>query len=319
MLVIAPPELKTAEEITIKDDVEAKPQATRDEDDPETPPDVGDGDDLGERAGGDPGRMGDRTAPDVDRRAGVFGPRDTPNPHLARTKLIEEVKSYGALSALAALRSNAPTSPFSPYSVAAGTDPVDARGHLLGTDYGTAYGADGLGALGTGDGGGGAATYRWGLGDLGRNCCGFDPYGDGGPRFVGRGGPLGRSRENRHFGPELGDRTARGPEVRIDPAEIVGTLSRETIRRIVRLHLNRVRHCYEVSLLAAPELGGNVAVRFVIAAQGNVQSAETAANTTGSSDLARCVVDVVRRIVFPQSDGVTGAVYPFLFRRVGDE
>ncbi|MDI7267152.1 MAG: AgmX/PglI C-terminal domain-containing protein [Myxococcota bacterium] len=95
----------------------------------------------------------------------------------------------------------------------------------------------------------------------------------------------------------------------------------EVVRRIVEQHRGRIRHCYEAALRTAPEIQGRVTVKFVIAPQGHVPSAEpvgTTTTTTGDDDLAQCVAAVVKRMSFPEADGVTSCIYPFLVELIED-
>lgn len=65
------------------------------------------------------------------------------------------------------------------------------------------------------------------------------------------------------------------------------------------------RRCYEAVLRTQPDLAGNLNVRFTVTTRGNVEGAEVNANTTESTELARCVVSVVRRFRFnpgPETD-----------------
>ena len=316
MMVIAPPEMKEDEEIVIEEKEEEEEKDDLEEDLESEMEDEEEGG-TGARAAGDEGKMGKRDAEDVDRMAGVQGPKDNPNPHMAKTAMLEQVAQFGAVSALQALQSNAPTSPFSPYSTALGNDPVNARGHLMGSEYGDAYGVGGLGMFGTGAGGGGSNIYGFGLGDVGQMGHG---YGTGDGVGFGRGGGrMGRGRDGSRFGPDLSGRTGRAPDLRLGDATTFGGLSKEVIRRIVAQHRGRIRHCYEAALRAAPELQGRVTVKFVIAPQGNVQSAEPAGNTTGDDTLGQCITAVVKRMSFPQADGVTACTYPFMLQMVGEE
>jgi hypothetical protein len=105
------------------------------------------------------------------------------------------------------------------YSTALGNDPVDARGLLLGSECGDAYGTSGLGMLGTETGGGGSnAVQGYGLGDV---------------ALAGRGG--------------------RTPELRLEDATTYGGLSREVIRRVVQQQRARLRLCYETARASTPE------------------------------------------------------------------
>ena len=273
----------------------------------------------GARAAGDSGRAGDRSAPDRDAMMGVKGPRENPNPHLAQAKMIEDAMNTGVISALAAINDRAPTSPFSPYTTALGNDPVSARGHLMGSDYGDAYGVDGLGMFGTGAGGDGSNIYGFGLGEVGQMGHG---YGIGDGVGIGRGGDdceLGRRpRGDGDAGtPELRDRPATGPDMRIVDVRTYGGLSKEAIQRVVRLHHNNIKHCYERALRSSPDLNGRVTVSFTVAPQGYVQGVSIAADTLGEGSVAQCIEGVIGRLSFPSTDGVTGATYPFLFQTAG--
>jgi TonB family protein len=117
---------------------------------------------------------------------------------------------------------------------------------------------------------------------------------------------------------DLVGRSSRSPELRLGDATTFGGLSREVVHRIVMQHRGRMRHCYETRLRANPELRGRVTIKFVIAPQGTVPSVQVAGNTTGDDGLAACAQDVVRRMSFPQADGVTAVTYPFTFQTDGD-
>ena len=316
MMVIAPPEMREDEEIQLEEKEEQEEEENEEEDLESDFQDEEEGG-TGARAAGDEGKMGRRDAEDVDRMAGGQGPKDNVNPHMAKTAMLEQVAQFGAVSALQALQSNAPTSPFSPYSTALGNDPVNARGHLMGSEYGDAYGVGGLGMFGTGAGGGGSNIYGFGLGDVGQMGHG---YGTGDGVGFGRGGGrMGRGRDGGHTGPDLSGRTGRAPDLRLGEATTFGGLSKEVIRRIVQQHRGRIRHCYEAALRTAPELSGRVTVKFVIQPQGNVGSAEPSGNTTGDDGLAQCITAVVKRMSFPQADGITSCNYPFMLQMVGEE
>lgn len=103
------------------------------------------------------------------------------------------------------------------------------------------------------------------------------------------------------------------PEVRIAAPQVAGSLDKEIIRRYLRRHLGRIRHCYELRLIARPTLAGTLATQFTIDGDGKV----IAATAEGMSDaeLATCVADAVRDIEFPRStDGGNVRVnYPFAF------
>jgi hypothetical protein len=138
-------------------------------------------------------------------------------------------------------------------------------------------------------------------------------YGTGDGVGFGRGGGgLGRGEA---AGP--GVPAARAPDVRLGESSTYGGLSKEVIRRIVRQHAGRIRHCYESALRGSPSLGGRLSVRWTIGADGNVQSASVVDNATGNDAVGQCVAAVVQRMVFPQADGLTAVVYPFMLQTAG--
>jgi hypothetical protein len=108
-------------------------------------------------------------------------------------------------------------------------------------------------------------------------------------------------------------------DLQLGEATSFGDLPKEVIRRIVQQHRGRIRHCYEAALRTQPELAGRVTVKFTISAAGAVDSAEAQANTTGDESLGACIVAVVRRMSFPQADGVTAVTYPFALQVIGPQ
>lgn len=122
-----------------------------------------------------------------------------------------------------------------------------------------------------------------------------------------RGGPSGHS-----VGLSNDRRPPAPPRIRTPQADTLGALSREQVRRTVRRHINEVRYCYSQQLQSRPDLEGRVAVRFVVAPTGAVQSTAIASDTVGSSEVASCVERAVARWTFPAAPGVTGVTYPFV-------
>lgn len=114
--------------------------------------------------------------------------------------------------------------------------------------------------------------------------------------------------------PSLRGRTGRTPPgVRILPPQTTGALSREDVRRTVRRHVNEVRFCYEQALTRRPDAEGRVAVSFVIAPSGAVQSA-SASSTLSDAQVGSCVANAVRTWTFPQAPSPTGVTYPFMMQ-----
>lgn len=157
--------------------------------------------------------------------------------------------------------------------------PSELPAGMSGVAVGEAFGVGGLGLVGTGRGGGGAAYGTIGLGS-------GAGYGRG-----SAGGVPGR--------------------VRMAKATVHGSLDRDLIRRVVRSHVNEVRHCYTQGLAANAGLSGRISVRFVIARDGSVASAEIAESTVADEGVESCIAHSVERWRFPAGAEVT-VVYPFV-------
>ena len=105
------------------------------------------------------------------------------------------------------------------------------------------------------------------------------------------------------------------PKVTPGSAEIKGSLDKTVIQRVIRRHVNRIRHCYEKNLQVSPSLAGKITVRMVIGIDGKVTSAEAAEDTLGWPETTKCVLLAIRRIRFPKPEGggIVIVVYPFVF------
>jgi len=155
--------------------------------------------------------------------------------------------------------------------------------------------AGALGLMGTGMGGGGTGEGTIGLGNFG---------------LIGRGGGRG-SGYGTGSGAGFGGRGARVPRVRQAKATVVGSIDKDMIRRIVRAHINEVRHCYNLGLAKDPNLKGRLAIRFVLGGAGEV-STSTVAMSIGDEEVDRCVAAAVKRWKFPHGCGNSIVTYPFV-------
>ncbi|MEZ4381833.1 MAG: AgmX/PglI C-terminal domain-containing protein [Nannocystaceae bacterium] len=112
------------------------------------------------------------------------------------------------------------------------------------------------------------------------------------------------------FAPES-DRPA--PDVQSVELEVKGGLDRDIIRRIVRAHINEIRHCYNLGLDRDPELAGRVVAEFTIGADGRVKAPATIAEGIGDAETETCVAEAVQRWIFPKTkDGEVSVTYPFV-------
>ena len=265
-----------------------------------------DGGGKGTRHEGDEGQMGDEKSEKTTNKYGIKGPKDNPDPVMAREQAEREAATAGILGTLATMQGafNSPTSPFGA-DQALGNDPMSALGAMTGSEIGSNFGFGGLGLRGTGRGGGGTGQGTIGMGN-------FGTIGRGGGRGDGQGG-YGRGAGN------FRGRSGGVPQVRGGTAQVHGSLSKEVIRRVVRRHINEVKFCYEQQLNARPDLKGRVTTKFVISPTGSVQSAVVASSSLRNQAVESCITSAVRRWTFPAPDGggVVVVNYPFMLDAAG--
>ena len=109
------------------------------------------------------------------------------------------------------------------------------------------------------------------------------------------------------------------PHIRSGKADVRGSLSKEVIRRIIHRHINEVRFCYEQELNQRPDLQGRVSIKFIISPTGAVQTAAKADSSLGNAKVEGCIVNAVRRWVFPSPEGggIVVVTYPFVLEQTG--
>ena len=257
----------------------------------------------GQKHKGEEGKMGSKKSKKKTGLYGLKGPKDNPDPHLAKRLAEDAAKDAGVLGLLKSASGSHIASIFG-RDTALGTDAEDALGGLIGNQIGEAYGVGGLGLVGTGRGGGGTGEGTIGLGTLGTI-----GKGGGGGNGAGYGRGVGR----------LSGRRARAPRVVAGRAEVRGSLDKEIIRRIIRRHINEVKYCYQVELQGNPNLYGRVVVQFTIAATGQVVVSRVQTSTLNNSKVESCIAQAVRRWLFPKpkGGGIVIVSYPFVLKSAG--
>jgi TonB family protein len=257
----------------------------------------------GKRHKGEEGKMGKKTSKNKEGLYGLKGPKDNPDPHLAKKLAEENAKNAGILGVLKMSEGSHLASIFG-RDTAAGSDAVNVLGGLIGNEIGEAYGVGGLGLVGTGTGGGGTGEGTIGLGNFGT---------------IGKGGGGGNGSGYGRGAGGLGGRRARAPDVIPGQANVRGSLDKEIIRRIIRRHINEVKYCYETELTKKADLSGRVSVQFTIAATGQVIASVLQSSTMGNVRVENCVVQAVRRWEFPKpmGGGIVIVSYPFNFTAGG--
>ena len=133
--------------------------------------------------------------------------------------------------------------------------------------------------------------------------------------LIGKGGGGGTgSGYGRGSGAGFGGRGKRVPRIRQAKAQVMGAIDRSIIRRIVRAHINEVRHCYNQGLVQDPNLSGRVAIQFVIDGTGKVATAAVAESTIKNAKVGNCIAKAVKKWKFPTSKDSEKVVvtYPFV-------
>ncbi len=177
------------------------------------------------------------------------------------------------------------------------------------TDYGGPVGAgpgSNWGTFGSGPGGfafqGGGTVSSGGYNTIGEPG-GSGPFGPGGR------GPGLEPRAHSRFS---------GPTVHISNPTTDGGLDKRIIRSHVQRQHERIRHCYERTLLTSPAVAGTVTTSFVISPDGRVIRA--GATGIGNAGLESCITGVINNMSFPRSSAnqITQVTsYPFVLRTPG--
>jgi hypothetical protein len=255
---------------------------------------------TGTRAKGEEGSMGNPTTKATNKRYAVQGPKDNPDPHIARQAALREAMEFGMIGLLNTGEAGDPNAPTAPWGrdTSLGTDDISARGNMWGDEIGDAFGAGGLGLSGIGEGGGGRGEGI-GLGNIGT-------LGHGAGTGTGQGFGAGHGRLG-------GSHKTAAPKVRMGATQVSGRLPPEVIQRIVRQNYGRFRMCYEQGLGRNPNLQGRVSARFVIGRDGSVSNVSNGGSDLPDSGVVSCVLSAFYGLSFPQPEGgIVTVVYPIM-------
>jgi TonB family protein len=248
---------------------------------------------AGQAHHGESGKMGDPKSKQHDGAHTVKG--NGLDMHTGKAEAVASARNSGILGIL----NSAAASPFADIlgrGVAVGEASETILANLVGSGFANAYGPGGFGVTGSGAGGGG----------IGLDTIGIARFGT----LVGHAG-YGR-------GPGIGDlarHIPRGPVITQGIAHVRGSLDKDIIRRVVHLHMNEVKYCYDQELVKKVALEGRVSIQFVISPQGQVISSVLQSTTMNNLRVEKCVVDAVKRWPFPSPSGGGIAIvsYPFNF------
>jgi hypothetical protein len=255
----------------------------------------------GTRAKGEEGSMGNPNTKDSGHKYGVQGPKDNPDPHLAKQAALQEAAQFGMIGLIASMGGGDPNAPTAPWGreESSGADEKSARGNMFGDTIGDSFGAGGLGLSGVGEGGGGRGEGI-GLGN-------FGGLGHGAGTGTGQGIGNGRGRLG-------GGHQVKSPKLREGATQVNGRLPPEVIQRIVRQNFGRFRLCYENGMRSNPNLQGRVAVKFVIDRSGAVSMTADGGSDLPDQSVVQCVVRGFGNLSFPQPEGgMVTVVYPIIF------
>lgn len=166
--------------------------------------------------------------------------------------------------------------------------------------------ADGVGVA---DSTGGTLRERGGGGRVGGVTDGL-----GGLRRAGEGG-AGAARSE---GGALTETAPRGRfRASADDADEsgAGSFDMQQVVRMINTRRGAITRCYESQLRNNPTLAGRVRVSMTIQESGSVTNVRAVENTTGSEDVASCVVRVVQGFRFNPGpvDGSVTYAFPFVF------
>lgn len=103
-------------------------------------------------------------------------------------------------------------------------------------------------------------------------------------------------------------------------ALVEGGLDRNEIAAVIERHIGEIRYCYEQGLQTNPKLSGRVSMKFFIAANGYVSTANITNSSLHSNQVEGCITSHLKTWKFPNPRGgvVVKVNYPFVLRRVTD-
>jgi outer membrane biosynthesis protein TonB len=95
------------------------------------------------------------------------------------------------------------------------------------------------------------------------------------------------------------------------------SLNRDVVRRVIYLHINQIRNCYQQALIKQRTLAGRLVVIFDISAKGQIEDLLIGETTLASPPLLQCISETMRTWEFPPTpyyNGTVRVVYPFVLR-----
>ncbi|WP_242395885.1 adventurous gliding motility protein GltG [Anaeromyxobacter oryzisoli] len=248
---------------------------------------------MAEKHKGEEGKMGKKDAPKTNARSA---------PKAIDPNAKDVVRRSGLLGALGRGAGGGLSTVFG--SGGLGGDLKGAVGNMFGPVVGDSQGLGGLGIRGSGSGGGGSGETI-GIGAVGTK---------------GRGGGLGS------YGTGvggLGKKGDRDVSIASGTAQVMGSIDRELVRKVIQDHAAQIRYCYEQQLAINPRLAGKVSIKWIINADGSATLPEVdrGSTTLEDSKVHECMMSRITSWQFPKPKGGGQAIitYPWILRSAGGE
>lgn len=94
-----------------------------------------------------------------------------------------------------------------------------------------------------------------------------------------------------------------------------GTIDREAIKRVIQNNIRAIRDCYNRALNKNPDLYGKIVLEWEFSEGGRVTAARPVSDSTGTSEVASCIIGRLKTWTFPEPPPDQRAVvrYPFVF------
>jgi hypothetical protein len=246
-----------------------------------------------EKHKGEEGQMGKKDAPKTNARSA---------PKAIDPNAKEIVKRTGLLGAIGRGGGGGLSTIFGQGGL--GGDLKGAVGNMFGPVVGDSYGLGGLGIRGSGTGGGGSG----------------ETIGIGGVGTKGRGGGLGGYGAGAGG---LGRKGERDVNISSGTAQVLGSVDKELVRKVIQEHAAQIRYCYEQELALNPKLSGKVSIKWQINGDGSASMAmvDQGATTLQSGNVHKCMMARIVSWEFPKpkGGGVAIITYPWILRSSGGE
>lgn len=98
--------------------------------------------------------------------------------------------------------------------------------------------------------------------------------------------------------------------------EVLGGLTKDQVRQAISDNKRALRNCHEQYLTYKKDLGGRLVLKWKINSDGPVDTISVQSSNTSYATFDTCVVDVIKKIVFPKAPNgnSTVVIYPFVFQ-----